>query len=632
MKIKPVHAAITLLFLCGALAAQAASAATCPTLNVMPVSPVSSAADFNNIQNAINTAAALSGGGTVVLSAGTFQIDSATPISLKANVALCSTSGAIVKYARSPANVVVAAGDYYANVSADNAQIANITFDNGIVLLHGDTIAVTGNTFQNIPQDNGTWGALGMDRATHVTISGNKFKDLVNGGITGFDIANVLITGNSFSNVWQGVSVHNDHIPTTSIAVTGNTMDKLTRMGIEIMGLHGRNVSVENNRLTNWNYQNLTPTVDLIGLSIVSGDSASIKNNTLICGAGCARTPVASHFPDNRDCDESVLVGQTPTWMNQKGWGLEIAGIGSTAVSGNTVQGFAVGVVIGTPTETISVNNNAIYNAVHGIDKAEGPTTVTSKIENNYIDNARSTGVTGTWNVAANTVIKGNLITRQPGIWAADGTCAFNGIVSSAAPSGSSPMVIDGNRILFEGAPLSGFTARGVVLAGWQGDLSGTDIKNNWIGNSYSSAYGSGLYLNAPGSSTGVKLTNNTLQNLTAATTGVSESYYASPTTGNLAINMPGTAVFVAQPNTFLPSVSINPGSASGTGPMTVTWSEPTAWTFANAPTWYLGDGATATGGSTTRTYPLAAKRTVRVVQPSTSRVMSIGTATITQQ
>lgn len=607
-----------------------------------------------SIQAAIN-AVASAGGGVVQIEGGTYPVTPGSPLQLKSNVTLCAngTNGnTIIQLPPDQPGHLLLIGDSSANVRAQNAAVYNVVFDNGIVSIFGDQVTIQSNTFQNIQVQNvggSAWGGFGASRSTGLFVLDNKFNNLANGGMTFWNTTGVTIQRNAFSSVSQGISftaqagTDGPAIATSNVTISTNTMAGLSRMGIEIMGdpgVQGANVFVQNNRMANWVAGSIAP----IAMSIVRGLSATITGNTAICGAGCTgwilplvdddpNYPYSRHQPDNRHCDEPSPAGQAITWKNVKpSMGLELSGTGTTKVSGNTVQGFRSGITIQSPNDTVNVSNNAIYGAVHGIDKPAADNAsyglVVANILNNQIENPRATGIDGEWAYTASVKISGNLITREAGKWGADNQCAFRAIAVSPQGSNATPMVLDGNRILFEGVPPSGFSATGIKF---YGALSGLAIKNNWILSTTSPAFGSGLQVASSGATYGVKLNTNTLQNLSAVSTGTVENSYDATSSDNLAINMVGGGKFTAKTVSFVPDVSIKPSSASGPAPLPFDWSEPTAWTFLNAPIWYAGNGDSAAASGLKGQYLLAANRTVRVLQRSTSGVISVNKALVTQ-
>jgi len=624
-----------------------AATVACPTNNVISV------AAGGNIQQAIEAASI--NGGTVFLAGGTYLVLPGQPLQLYSNVSLCSNGDAIVKMNQSQADFLLTAGNAYTTPKrpANNLAISNIVFDGGIVALYGDHITLKGNTFKNIQQrfvNGSTWAALGAEQSTNLVIDGNKFDKLANGAMSFWDTSKAVVSNNTMTSIYQGISFMAKSIATSSVTISGNSMDGLERMGIELMGdekgaprLDGNGVYVLNNRMVNWTAGAAGP----IALSIVRGNGAVISGNTAVCGAGCAGWvlpqdsadpvyPYATHQPDNRYCDEPYPAGQTTTWSNVKpSYGIEVSGVGSTSVSKNTLQGFRDGIEIDNPIQTVTISNNAIYGGVTGIAKPGAPagsTTTAINITGNQIENPRATGISGEWGVVSNTTIRGNLIARQAGVWgAADSLCSFRAITVMPQAAGSNPMVIDGNRVIFEGTPPAGFAASGILLFTVQsGALNGTDIKNNWIGSTTSNKFGNGLLVGYQGSTTGVKLTNNKLQNLAAVSAGVNESYYGT-SSGNLAFNMTGSSLFAAK-TASVPAVSINPTSYDVTGPATLTWTEASSYLYGTLPDWFMGNGTTVSGVKINEIYSLPANRTVRMLQPLNSGVIAATKASITQK
>ncbi|RZI82967.1 MAG: hypothetical protein EOP38_14255 [Rubrivivax sp.] len=618
---------ITQIAMAAALALQISSAAAqsslpsyplvaCPTNNVTTLSPASvfapAATDFNNIQATLNAKAA-AGGGTVSLNSGTFRITSTVPLVIKSNVSLCAPNGAKLQLMGTTTGQLLTAGTIYNDTDANNVKIFNITFDNGLVLQRGTNVRIERNTFQNLTQfaasNTSVWGGFGVDKMINGTVLRNTFSNLSRTAFMGYNISGSTIQENTFANTFE--PIHIFELDTT--VITGNFANGIQRMGIEIQSDKPDprpGVQITNNRFVNWTNSS-EPNV--IAMSIVAGDSTVISGNTLICGAGC---PTVS-----------------------KGWGMEIAGRGTTQITGNTVQGFGVGIGVGVPTETVQIVQNAIYDTDMAITKFNnGPTTQSLLIDSNQIENARTYGINAPqWDLVHAPVIQNNLIVRRPGAWAGDATRVYEAIGTSAMAAGAPAMGIYNNRILFDGPALSGFVAHGIFLAGNAGNLAGLTISNNWIGTNATTAYGNGLWLNYWGSSTNVNLTNNRFQNLANVSTGVPESEYLA--SGNGAINMSGSSIVPASlavnQNVSIPALAVTPASKTGTGVLSATWSATGSNSFVPN-TWFLGDGAiglttTNPTSTVTRIYQLSANRIARVLANHPSGALAIGKATITQ-
>lgn len=319
---------------------------------------------------------------------------------------------------------------------------------------------------------------------------------------------------------------------------------------------------------------------------------------------------------------------------------MELAGSGTTTVSGNHVQGFAIGVGVASPTETVKVIGNAIYDADIGVTKFNnGYTTQALIIDGNQIENPRTAGISSPeWKYAHAPVLSNNLIIRKPGYWSSDATRTFAGVNVSPVDTGTTAMSITGNRIYFDGATVTGFTANGISLGGSNGNLTGLTISDNWIGTDGKSTYGNGIWLNSWGASTGVTLSNNRFQNLAALTAGVPEANYLA--SGNGAINMSGSAVnpasLAVNQNVSVSAVPVLPMSVTGAGPLTVKLSAtgtngfvPWAWLAGNGAR-TLADPATGPSSSVFVTYQPAAKRIVRLLSTHPSGAMTVGKSTIT--
>ncbi|TAK94087.1 MAG: hypothetical protein EPO09_10595 [Aquabacterium sp.] len=303
-----------------------------------------------------------------------------------------------------------------------------------------------------------------------------------------------------------------------------------------------------------------------------------MSNNTATCGAACG----------NLDPNIASL-------------GLEISTSGLTTVYSNTVTGFNVGVQIN-DANTLTVMYNAIYDTGTAIVKAgNAPALNSLSINRNYIVNAQANGIDGNWSITSNPVISGNTIIRTAGKWATDSTrsgdAAYVAIKGGNTASGSAPLSIKSNKVLFMGSAVSGFEARGVMLTGTPTGLSLDSNWIGWVGNSTQAAYGNGVQINNGNASQGVSLTNNVFQGLSLLTSGWECLFTAS---GNNAINMTSLGQFCAAPLAspytvaiVQPTVTLTTSSASvPSGYLfgkNYSASIPSGFTFKN---WALGDGS----------------------------------------
>jgi hypothetical protein len=574
-----------------ALAAASAMAQTAPALVLEPctgkvvytvTAETNAATDAKNIQRAIDLASTT--GGTVIFGDGTYLINPADTIGLKPNVTLCSKTGQAVLKLNS------ADSGYLLNpfnerrietVKINNINIYNLVFDNGVVIASGDNYKIRSNTFRNIKRilaGDAFWSGLGFLDTSNSVASGNVFQYIGHMAIYAEGIDHVSIANNYFSNVYQPIKVA-AKARAEAISITGNIASGITYMGIEVQSssfLPG--IVVSNNVLTNW--KDIDQGANFpFGLSIVTGDSATVKDNTVVCGAGCRGSKL--------------------------GLGIEIAGRGKTVVSNNTVSDFHIGIQVN-DNANIKVLANAIYKSEIGIYKTQGEATVSLLIDSNQIENPRLFGIGApNWERIAAPVISNNLITRTPGSWPSDTTvgspATFYGMYAGPSAPGTTPMQIKGNRFTFEGAPVANLAMFGIFIPGGTGIFTGMTIADNWFGSLATTPYGTATVLNSPGANIGVNLTNNVFQNLSTVNLGGPDTNYVA--SGNRSVNMQATALWPNQ-QVAIPSVKINPVSTTvTTSPNKSILFTPSGYGTFASPIWASGDGYLSTAVWATRTY-----------------------------
>lgn len=221
--------------------AMAAPLATCPsTTNKVTISASGKAdgTDTTAIQSAINAMAAKSGGGTVLVSAGTYSLPAAMLI-LKPNVTLCAPNRAVFKRTASTFGYILDTGAID-GVVANNTGLVNLTFDGGPVALRGNNLRVESNVFQNVSRTAAEIAAnvdafgrfgLWLRAASASSIINNDFLDLEYGGIFGHSIAaQSAISGNTFSRVSEPIHL----FCASDSTIANNTMSQLSRMGVEV--------------------------------------------------------------------------------------------------------------------------------------------------------------------------------------------------------------------------------------------------------------------------------------------------------------------------------------------------------------------------------------------------------------
>lgn len=579
--------------------ASAAPLAACPSTGnktTISASGKTDSTDTNIIQTAINNMATLSGGGTVLVSAGTYSLPSATLI-LKPNVTLCAPNRAVFKRTAATFGYILDTGNTD-GIVANNTGLVNLTFDGGPIALRGNNLRVESNIFQNVKRSDAEVAAnvdpfgrfgLWLRAASASTITNNDFINLEYGGIFGHSItSNSTISSNTFNKVSEPIHL----FCASDLSISKNTMSQLTRMGIEIQidsnpaepakypaCTTNPRVTITRNVINGWlpsNPQNLITAISTEKLA-----ASYVTYNTATCGAGC----------NNLD----------PTIPSL---GLEISTSDSTPVASNTITGFNIGIQINDANK-LGIINNAIYDTNSAIIKAgNAPALSSLTINYNYIVNAQSKGIDGNWGLTTNPVINGNTIIRTAGKWNSDitrsGDASYVAIKAGNTANGSLPLSIKSNKVLFMGSAVSGFETRGIMLTGTPAGLTLDGNWIGWIGSATQTAYGNGIQINNENASKSVNLTNNVFQNLTLLTSGWECLFTA---TGNNAINMTSLGQYCVTPlaspyqvSILQPSVSLT--SSTATPPTGYLFGKsysatiPSGFTFKN---WAFGDGSTRT-------------------------------------
>lgn len=565
--------------------AYAATPPTYPLVNcsssAVLLAPLGTSADAANIQTRIDA------GGIVYLGSGVFTLNAT--LQLKSNVTLCGSQGTVLRWTPPGAPGHIVEGPM---VGLTNASIYNITFDHGAVVLpSGTTVNIKSNVFKNMLSSGvarGTFGDYGwvglqLVDVTGGTVSQNIFQNINSNAIAAWRLVGTTIANNWINNVYQGMSL----VDSKTTVVDGNVGYAIERMGIEMIA-SGAAVAYSGNEIKNNQLYDFVPYDGncapdgahnrcIEGISMVAGTSARLTKNIVVCGAGCA--------------------------ASTRGYGLEVSGLGTTEVSGNTVRGFREGTVVAVG-QTMKIKNNSYYDVTRGISRSSvtdlagiAYTSNNLNIELNQIENAIEKGIDGDWTKVTQTTIKDNLITRKADA-AKDAGAAYIAVHLTPVAPGAPALSVTGNKIIFEGPLVPTFVANGFFINGngVAGSMAGLTLDGNWVAAVDSAAYGYGVNSYPNGSSLNVNLYNNCFQNLTQLSLG-DTSYLVS---NNLAVLLAGgsLATTVTVPG-GLPAVtaSASPSTLS-TNPTTYVWftSSLSGQGVAPVTAWYLGDGGTVSG------------------------------------
>ena len=293
------------------------------------------------LQNKIN---ATPKGGTLVIPAGTYDIDG--------TLTLLSDR----HYKGEPGTLLRTRGGFIFATPYNNAHnitISGFTLDGGGIILDGtepaDRITITGNTIQNIHAISDNWtiqnGIFIPGGLRNGSIDHNSFINIIvgpvlpdesakGGGITAFGLDHTSIAYNTFHRVIEGISItFSQSFPSSAVIISNNKGTQIHRIPIEIQAGHNTGLTVSNNTFSDF----LVPYYSTFGLSIVpdGATNVSITGNTIL-GPPPPADPKA-HY----------------------GMGLEVSGVG-TVVTNNRIEGdWRPGIGIGTGPGAIVTSNTA---------------------------------------------------------------------------------------------------------------------------------------------------------------------------------------------------------------------------------------------------------------------------------
>jgi hypothetical protein len=324
--------------------------------------------------------------GVIRLNSGTYNIPATVQL-LRSCLTFTSVS------ASNPATLVWTGGtpldntfilDNASAASSHHITVTNLIFQGTGIRLDGYAPKVTGSQFKGGP--NGLY----FQFSDTGEASNNKFT----GGASfiSWSLANTLVKSNTFTNAMQPITVSGSSLNNTydSNTATGSVLFSLELLGAESsLPANERNVgnSIKNNNfsapsapLNNGQYHGAYG-----GISVASGTSNTIQDNTVSCTAICPA------------------------------FGIEGSGVNGT-VTGNTVSGYGTGIYIGQSqpgnpvTDWTLVTGNTVQNTANGImvncdtGGANGTDTLNPlvagcrksvTISSNIITEARDVGIGG---------------------------------------------------------------------------------------------------------------------------------------------------------------------------------------------------------------------------------------------
>jgi hypothetical protein len=289
--------------------------------------------DTQSIQNAINSAGQ---GGTVQLTAGTFNISSTL------NLNGCTLAGVAGKTV-----LQWSGGNNYLAAIGSNAAITGVTFNGGGLQISdkAQNLTVNSDTFENINgfdayHDNGITATGGFDNAS---ITNNAFTNISGDGAYLFSMNNSHFDSNTLSDCFEGVHAINfaGASAGNNCTFNYNTLTGISRHGIEIQN-PWFNLSVGWNTLSDFNVQ--PGGNSHIALSIATG-------------------PDGGTDAQNVDVHDNVILGTgpgVPSSPNTDFTAIEIMGSGSI-VNHNYIANWGWGVLDGFTTNW-QVTNNSFVN------------------------------------------------------------------------------------------------------------------------------------------------------------------------------------------------------------------------------------------------------------------------------
>jgi hypothetical protein len=384
---------------------------------------------------------------------------------------------------------------------SDNVSISGLTLDaNGIgggisIAVNGggsvpaQNVQITHVTFMNtIPHpggggDDALYDPVGISNAL---IADNLFVNC-GGGILLSDPGNLTITRNEFDNILQDDAIYllfpqNPFPYGGGLVVSANHGTQIGRIAIEMWGPGGSAVQapqITGNSFQGWSSQSY-------GISVMVGTRAQILSNTLSNGSGP--------------------------------FGIELGAPFST-VQGNTISGFATGIVVHDGHDSTIDSNNLTAQSDTGImlSSASG-SRMNLRISNNQVQDPQFKGLSAQDNNWANSTVTGNTIWRHIGAWTGDNIQTEFQAIAFYPPGG--PVNINKNVIIEDGIVIPGLRFVGVAVNGGQGANSGTVYDSNNIKSNQPQPAGIGFYVNTLGGLDNVTVTNNTFQNLALVTSG----------------------------------------------------------------------------------------------------------------
>jgi hypothetical protein len=562
---------------------------TCPSGAVISLRDYGGVADDAGDDSAALQAAidAASDGQTVVLSAGEYLIRHS--VHLKTGVNLCAPQRAKLTWVGSSGLMLD-----YIDPALERVGLYNLDFWGMGVTLKGAGHVVKNNLFESIVNAGAAYswsqqtGLILADQFAGSVVSGNVFHNIPNGtAIMAWNLNHSQISGNTFDGIYEAIHIMGVN---KDAVIADNRMTGLSRMGIEVQGSNETGLQIVRNSLTAWS-QTLDQ-YNVIGLSIVAGQSATISGNYIDCGRVCL--------------DRGV------------GWGIELAGEGPV-VQGNVIKHFSLGIGIG-PANSATIRSNSVERVEFGIAKFNSGMVVANLvIDSNQLENPRNYGIGGSWAHTTGAVVSRNLIRRTIGAWGADAAgSVFNGIELAAAADVSGQVTVQANAVVFDGINSSTLDARGICICGAQGAQVGLTLLGNGVLAKTEMPAGAGLHVNSPGADIGVVYANNVFERLVSDIRGpVSVSGPGGHTAaGNLSFAVTSPYVGFAQnmaSTGFVGALQSSASKSSAAVGDTIAFSAGAA-SAVNSMSWFFGDGGRATSATAQHAYSFASQAQVAAV------------------
>ncbi|TAK91109.1 MAG: hypothetical protein EPO09_16445 [Aquabacterium sp.] len=396
-RLSPLAISAALACLMTASLAHAACPTTVNTVSLTSTSaaPLTHVAINNAIANASSTAT------TVINLAGTFNISGQINIPVGKNcVTLQSpsaTSLATLKWTAPSSNTT----DFmiYGQGNHD-LKLNNLILDGRDVTLVAATDGTANSTVNNVKFLNSKTTNINLSGANYIlrllpysntvgaknwTVTNSSFSvtagqdaPYLNTAILAYLADTVAITGNTFTNVDEGVHIQG----LRNANISSNTGTGLLRSAIELqeglamtpaISFYNSNITLDKNSFTSWRAGQVD---GVLGISVASGNTVSVTNNTIIYQG-----------KDLASCQATAIPA-----ASYERWGMEFTAVNATA-KGNTFCGFDYGIRIGylgdsnftSGIDKTTIDGNTIANMyISGVEMFPGDTRAFGEFGQKY--------------------------------------------------------------------------------------------------------------------------------------------------------------------------------------------------------------------------------------------------------